>query len=61
MARGIVIGVVLLVLAAMYVADPLAIQGFAIGFILHVLTPIGAVVALLALIVAKFSGIFKGW
>lgn len=61
MARGIVIGVVLLVLAAIYIADPLAIQGFVIGFILRVLTPIGAAVALLALIVGKFTGIFKGW
>ncbi len=61
MERAIIIGVVLLTFIAVYVADPRAVESFCIGFILHVVTPIGAVVALIALIIARFSGLFKGW
>lgn len=61
MERAIIIGVALLALIAVYVADPHAIESFCIGLILHVLTPIGAVVALVVLIAAKFARAFKGW
>ena len=61
MERAISVGALLVILAVIYMANPRAIESWSIGFILHAILPVVAIVLLAGLIMTKIGGVFKGW